>query len=51
MVVAAGIATVLFGRDLYLNRKEKQYGTPPGFIKTAYRSFKDKVCFLVEFKE
>ncbi len=53
VILALVVVVAMFGRDWLANRREKQYAsqTPPGFIKTAYRSFKDKVCFLVEFKE
>ncbi len=51
IVAIVGIAWL---RDKYLNWKVKQYGTgpkAPSFIKTAYRSWKDKVCTLIEFKD
>lgn len=31
------------------NRTEPE--TPPGFLKLAYRKFKEKTCFIVSFKD
>jgi hypothetical protein len=48
--VSAVIIGIVWAKAFYQERKWTQPEKEPGFIRTAYRSWKDKFCVKVEFK-
>lgn len=49
VAVAAVFAILYFGREAYEKRQENNPNKPDSFIKNAYTSLKNKVCFKVNF--
>jgi hypothetical protein len=64
LIALFSAGSIWYAYDLYTQRKEKQrwddykhglplaptFNKPDGFIKLAYKSFKEKTCLFIEFK-
>jgi hypothetical protein len=48
-IVAALVVAFIFIKDKLDDRALANEGKPDSFVKSAYQSFKDKVCFKVTF--
>lgn len=48
--VSAVIIGIVWGKAFYEERQWSQPKKEPGFIRTAYHSWKDKFCMKVEFE-
>jgi hypothetical protein len=64
LIALFSAGSIWYAYDLYTQRKEKQrwddymngkiltfyYSKPDGFFKLAFKAFKEKTCFFIEFK-
>jgi hypothetical protein len=53
-ILVSWITTTVKIKEYIQNKRDKAYGKPPtspGFLTLAYRKFKDKTCFKINFTQ
>jgi hypothetical protein len=50
VILTAAFVVTGFVKSKLEQRREARVAAPPGFVKSAWRSFKDKTCVRIEFK-